>query len=113
MRKEKLEFFAELKKVNHSNPASIWARIRATAKEERYPKPKDPTTGAPLTMAEQGESGAKHNRSPLTRNIEELSALFKFNQKQDNLDDKVKKANIKIAEALKCLNVDIAMLNAK
>lgn len=113
VRKEKLQFFEELKSVKHSNPASIWARIRATAKEARYPKPKDPETGADLTVAEQGESGAKHNRSPLTRNIEELSALFKFNQKQDNLEDKVKKANVKIAEALKCLNVDIAMLNAK
>ena len=115
VRKEKLAFFEELKQVKHSNPASIWARIRATAKEERYPKPVkvDSESGAPVTEAEQGESGAKHNRSPLTRNIEELSALFKFNQKQDNLEDKVKKANVKIAEALKELGVSISMLNAK
>ena len=115
VRKEKLAFFEELKTVKHSNPASIWSRIRATAKEERYPKPTkvDAASGAPVTEAEQGESGAKHNRSPLTRNIEELSALFKFNQKQTNLEDKVNKAQLKIAEALKCLNVDIAMLNAK
>lgn len=115
VRKEKLAFFEELKSVKHSNPSSIWTRIRATAKEERYPTPVkvDAETGAEVTEAAQGESGAKHNRSPLTRNIDELSALFKFNQKQDNLDDKVKKANVKIAEALRCLNVDIAMLNAK
>lgn len=113
VRKEKLSFFEELKAVKHSNPASIWARIRATAKEARYPKPTDPATGAPLTEAEQGESGAKHTRSPLARNVEELSALYKFNARQESLDAKVHKAQLKIAEALQALNVDIAMLNAK
>lgn len=113
VRKEKLAFFEELKAVKHSNPASIWARIRATAKEARYPKPVDAETGAPLTVAEQGESGAKHTRSPLARNVEELSALYKFNARQESLDAKVHKAQLKIAEALQALNVDIALLNAK
>ena len=115
VRKERTMFFEALKAINpdHSNPSTIWARIRAVAKGERYPKPVVQAADGVVVEGAQGESGAKHSRSPITRNIEELSALFKFNQRQDNLEEKVKQANIKIAEALRCLNVDISMLNAK
>lgn len=118
VRKEKGMFFEALKAINpdHSNPSTIWARIRAVAKAQRYPAPAKVSAEAEdgeVTEAEQGESGAKHNRSPLTRNVEELSALFKFNQRQENLEDKVKRANVKIAEALRELGVDISLLNAK
>lgn len=116
VRKEKGMFFEALKAINpdHSNPSTIWARIRAVAKADRYPAPaKAEAEAGEVTEAEQGESGAKHNRSPLTRNIEDLSTLFKFNQRQDNLEDKVKRANVKIAEALRELGVDISLLNAK
>ena len=60
-----------------------------------------------------GESGAKHNRAPLTRNIDEISALYKFNARQEALDPKVQKAQIKLGEALQCLGVDLNMVNAK
>lgn len=115
VRKEKLAFFEELKSVKHSNPSSIWTRIRATAKEERYPKPTkvDAESGAVVTEAAQGESGAKHNRSPRTRFVEELSALYKFGQKQDDLDNECRAALVDIASALTKLKVNLAMLNAK
>jgi hypothetical protein len=116
VRKEKGMFFEALKAINpeHTNPSTIWARIRSVAKLQRYPAPaKVSAEAGETTEAEQGESGAKHNRSPLTRNIEDLSTLFKFNQRQENLEDKVKRANTKIAEALRELGVDISLLNAK
>jgi hypothetical protein len=114
VRAEKKMFFEALKAINpeHSNPSTIWARIRAVAKGERYPAPAK-VEGSDATEAEQGESGASHNRSPMLRNVEELTALFKFNARQESLDDKVRKAQVKIGEALQALGVDLHLVNAK
>lgn len=115
VRAEKTMFFEALKAINpeHSNPSTIWARIRSVAKLQRYPKP-EPVVGEDgVQQAEAGESGASHNRSPMLRNVEELTALYKFNARQESLDSKVHKAQLKIGEALQCLGVDLAMVNAK
>ena len=116
VRKERTMFFEALKAINpeHSNPSTIWARIRAVAKGERYPKPVvSESAEGEVVEAEMGESGAKHNRAPLTRNIDEISALYKFNARQEALDPKVQKAQIKLGEALQALGVDLNMVNAK
>ena len=115
VRAEKTMFFEALKAINpeHTNPSTIWARIRAVAKLQRYPKP-EPVVGEDgVQQAEAGESGASHNRSPMLRNVEELTALYKFNARQESLDSKVHKAQLKIGEALQCLGIDLAMVNAK
>jgi hypothetical protein len=46
----------------------------------------------------------------LTRNVEELIKLYKFNSKQDSLPEKVRQANDAIVMALKCLGVDVSMV---
>lgn len=109
---EKVALFGELKAVNHSNPSKVWADIRKYARAEKYPKP-DVATGEGVQQGEQGESGANHARSPMLRNVEELTALFKFNARQVDLDSRIRKAQIKIGEALTLLGVDLNMVNAK
>ena len=59
---------------------------------------------------EQGSDNAKHNRSPQLRNLEELTALFKFNRRQDSLSDELKQCQAYIAKALESLGVDIGMI---
>ena len=45
----------------------------------------------------------------MLRNVEELTALWKFNDKQGkDLPAKVKAAQVKIAEALSILGLDVA-----
>lgn len=109
---EKAELFKELKAVNHSNCSKVWADIRKYARLAKYPKP-DTETGEGVQQGEQGESGANHARSPMLRNIEELTALYKFNARQVDLDSKIRKAQLKIGEALTMLGIDLNMVNAK
>jgi hypothetical protein len=116
VRKEKGMFFEALKAINpdHTNPSTIWARIRSVAKLQRYPAPtKISAEAGEVAEAEAGESGASHNRSPMLRNVEELTALYKFNARQESLDTKVHKAQLKIGEALQALGIDLNMVNAK
>ena len=46
----------------------------------------------------------------MTRNIEELVALYKFNARQESLNDKVKQAQVHIVQALKALGVNLDLL---
>lgn len=106
VRKEKLLFTERLKAKGHKNPNQSWLRVREAARLERHPKPV-------VQVAEQGESGASHNRSPKLRFIEELSTLYKFGQRQDDLDNECRAALVDIASALGKLKVNIALLDAK
>lgn len=113
VRAEKLAYFEELKAVKHSNPSKVWADIRKYARADKYPQP-DPETGEGVEQAEQGESGkAGHNKSPMLRNMDDLTALWKFNARQTDLPEKVRRAQVKIGEALQALGVDLHLLNAK
>lgn len=103
VRAEKKLFTERLKAKQHPNPSQSWLRVRDAARIEREGKP------AP----EQGQSGASHNRSPKLRFIEELSALYKFGQRQDDLDDDCRKALTCITSALVALRVDVGMIDAK
>lgn len=93
---EKRELFAELKAVNHSNPSTIWARVRDYAKEEREGK------------QEEGEAHANEPRTPMIRNCEDLLALYKFNARQEDLPQRVKQAQAHIEKALNALGVDLS-----
>lgn len=103
VRAERKQFTERLKAKDHPNPSQSWIRVRDAARIEREGKP------AP----EQGQSGASHTRSPKLRFIEELSALYKFGHRQDDLADDCRKALTKIASALIDLGVDIGMIDAK
>ena len=112
---EKKAFYLALRKGNHTNPSVVWARIRAFGNAERNPvveaEPVLDDEGNEVHQAEQGESGkANANRSPMLRNIEELSALYKFNGNQENLDPRVLEAQKHIVKALEALGVNLSMI---
>ena len=60
---EKTELYKELKEAKHSNPSTVWARVRKYGKEEASkvgthgtPMPAYDTEGNLITELEQGES---------------------------------------------------------
>jgi hypothetical protein len=103
VRARKESLYAKLKKAEHTNPSTIWARIRKLGVEERFGKPEDEGEG-------EGEGEGSTQRDVTTRNVEELIKLYKFNSKQDSLPAKVREANDAIVMALKCLGVDVSMV---
>ncbi len=92
---EKTLLYTALKAAEHTNPSTVWARIRKYGAEDRHGKT-------------EGEGSAQ--RDVTTRNVEELIKLYKFNSKQDSLPAKVREANDAIVMALKCLGVDVSMV---
>jgi hypothetical protein len=114
---EKSALYTELKTANHSNPSTVWARIRKYGKEEAakvgthgLPMPAYDIEGNLITECEQGESGTKNTRSPMLRNIEDLTSLWKFNGRQENLDPKINAAQLHIGQALQALGVDLGSI---
>ena len=115
---EKSELYKELNAAKHTNPSTVWARVRKYGEAEAklagthgFPAPKLDEDGNVITEAEQGESGSpKATRSPMLRNVQELTDLWKFNAKQENLDPKIRQAQLHIGQALMALGVDLGML---
>jgi len=107
---EKKALYVELKGANHSNPSTVWARIRKYGREERHGKTEG--AGAEGGAGEgEGEGGAGNApRDPVTRNVEELIALYKFNARQESLPAKITEAQKFIASALMSLGVDLSMV---
>lgn len=113
---EKKALYAELKGAKHSNPSTIWARVRKLGLEEAQNnalfgevKPEPKAKGEAGEEAE-GSDNAHHARSPELRNLEELTNLYKFNMRQETLSPKVKECNKFIIQALKSLGVDIGLI---
>ena len=111
---EKSEFYKPMKIAGHKNPSTVWARVRAEgladAKANGLFGYSADVEGETETDSEEEGSGASHARNPLTRNIEELSKLYRFNKSQSGLDPKVVKAQQKISEALIELGINLTML---
>lgn len=106
---EKGELYKVLKAAEHTNPSTVWARIRKYGREEKYPQAKGETAEGSGEGEGEG-SGASHNRSPMLRNVEELSALYKFNARQESLPEQVRKAQTFIVSALRELGIDVSTL---
>ena len=115
---EKTKLFKVLKAAKHSNPSTVWARVRKYGNDEAAlvgthgkPLPAYDEEGNAITDLDSSESnGANNKRSPMLRNIEELSKLYMFNAKQESLDQKIFRAQTFIASALAELGVDLANL---
>lgn len=105
---EKKALYVELKAAKHSNPSTVWARIRKYGREERHGKPAEGAEGAEGTG--EGEGAGNTPRDAVTRNVEELIALYKFNARQESLPTKVHEAQKFIASALMALGVDLSMV---
>jgi hypothetical protein len=94
----------------HSNPSTAWKQIREHARTDRYGKAVVVTTEGETTEGVEGSDNAKHNRTPVLRNLEELTVLFKFNRRQESLPDNLKACQGHIIKALESLGVDIGMI---
>ena len=109
---EKKLFMKALNVAKHTNPSTVWARVRKYGNEERNGKalPVETVDGVEVEKLEQGDSGENNQRSPMLRNIEELTALYKFNNKQESLDQKIVDAHKHIVMALECLGVNLSLI---
>ena len=104
---EKTLLYTELKAAEHTNPSTVWARIRKYGQEERHGKPE----GASGEGGEgEGDGAGNKPRDAVTRNLEELLDLYKFNNRQEGLPSKVADAQKFIAQALMALGVDLSMV---
>lgn len=100
---EKKALFEVLKKANHTNPSTVWARVRKYAQEyvEGVPETKE---------GETDSNGAQPNRSLTLRFVEELTLLYKAGKRAESLSDKERAAHTYIASALGALGIDLNSL---
>jgi hypothetical protein len=56
------------------------------------------------------KGAGNRERDVMTRNIEELIKLYKFNQRQESAPQKIYDANVHIAKALEALGVNLNMI---
>lgn len=101
---EKKELFKALNAAKHSNPSTVWARVRKYAQYHIEGEPVKAEGEA--ADAEGSKVGARHNRSLNLRLIEELSTLFKACKAAQSLSDKEQNAQTYITSALLALGVD-------
>ena len=101
---EKKELFKVLNAAKHSNPSTVWARVRKYAQE--HAEPKTPTPEGEVAPTE-APVGARQNRSLTLRLIEELSTLFKATKNADSLSDKERNCQTHIASALTAMGIDL------
>ena len=106
---EKTLLYTELKAADHTNPSTVWARIRKYGQEERHGKPEG-ASGEGEGGEGEGEGAGNKPRDVVTRNVEELISLYKFNARQDSLPSKVADAQKFIAQALMALGVDLSLV---
>ena len=97
---EKKALFKALNEAEHTNPSTVWARVRKYAQEHIEGKP-EKTEGSTDTSV-----GARHNRSLNLRLLEELSTLFKACKNAESLSDREQDAQTYITSALIALGVD-------
>jgi hypothetical protein len=105
---EKKALFALLKAAKHSNPSTIWARVRKYA-QEYMDGPATPAQAGEAAEAAEG-GNTRETRSLARRYIEELTVLYKAGKRAESLSDKESEALTKIGGALIALSVDLNML---
>jgi hypothetical protein len=106
---EKKALFALLKAAKHSNPSTIWARVRKYA-HEYMDGPSIPATTGEAAEGEAEGGNTRETRSLGRRFIEELTTLYKAGKRAESLSDKESEALTKIGGALIALGVDLSML---
>jgi len=99
---EKKALFKLLNEAEHTNPSTVWARVRKYAQEyiEGVPETKE-------GEATPASVGARHTRSLNLRLIEELTLLFKACKNAESKSDKESQAHTHITSALLALGVDV------
>ena len=105
---EKGKLFDVLKEANHTNPSTVWARVRKYAKVHIEGEPE--TGGAGESGGASESAGAQPNRSLTLRFVEELTLLYKAGKRAESMSDKERAAHTYIASALGALGIDIGSL---
>lgn len=100
---EKAELFKVLKAAKHTNPSTVWARVRKYAQEY--------IEGVPEAAEGEAEGGdTKTARSLTLRLVEELTLLHKAGKKAESLSNKEQDALTYVASALGALGIDLSTL---
>ena len=101
---EKKALFKALNEAEHTNPSTVWARVRKYAQEhiEGVPEKTEGSTDASV--------GARQNRSLTLRLVEELTTLYKATKNADSLSDKERDCQTHIASALMAMGIDLATI---
>lgn len=106
------ELYEAFRKAGHSNPSVPFKRICDYGRNLANglaPNGKTTLDGQPVAPEAESDGAGPAPRSAMLRNIEELTALYKFNDKQGaDLPAKVAAAHKHIIAALKALGVDVA-----
>lgn len=103
---EKKELFKALNSAKHSNPSTVWARVRKYAQYHIEGEPE----AKPEGEAEGSKVGARQNRSLTLRLVEELSTLYKATKNADSLSDKERDCQTHIASALTAMGIDLTTI---
>lgn len=103
---EKKELFKALNAAKHSNPSTVWARVRKYAQYHIEGEPE----AKPEGEAEGSKVGARQNRSLTLRLVEELSTLYKATKNADSLSDKERDCQTHIASALTAMGIDLTTI---
>lgn len=103
---EKKALFEVLKAAKHTNPSTVWARVRKYAQEHIEGDSQPAAEGD----AAAESNGAQPNRSLTLRFVEELTLLYKAGKREASMSDKERNAHTYIASALGALGIDIGSL---
>jgi hypothetical protein len=112
----KKPLYDALKLAGHTNASVPYGRMCDYARNMRNglaPNGKTTLDGTPVEGEGEGDGAGAGPapRSAMLRNIEELTSLYKFNDKQGaDLPAKVKDAQKHITAALKALGIDVAAI---
>jgi hypothetical protein len=107
---EKKALFAVLNAAKHTNPSTVWARVRKYAQEYIEGVPEATITEGAADGEAESDGNARHTRSLNLRLIEELSTLWKATKRAESLSTKEAQAQTHIASALTALGVDLATI---
>jgi hypothetical protein len=105
---EKRALFKVLSAAKHTNPSTVWARVRKYAQEHVEGKPES----AEGESAEGESVGAKARRSLTLRFVEELTTLYKAGKNAESMSTKESEAHTYIASALKALGIDLTTIQS-
>ena len=106
---EKKALFKMLNEAKHSNPSTVWARVRKYAQAYVEGEAVEGEKGE----GEASESvGAKARRSLTLRFVEELTTLYKAGKNAESMSDKEQDAHTYIASALQALGIDLTTIQA-
>jgi hypothetical protein len=114
LKEHKRELYAAFKEAGHSNPSVPFKRICDYGRNLANglaPSGKMTIDGEPVESEAESDGAGPAPRSAMLRNVEELTNLWKFNDKQGgDLPAKVKAAQKHIEAALKALGLDVATI---